>query len=34
MENKIFYSVSINVLLFYKGACKEQVKCLFELALN
>lgn len=34
MNDKIFYSVSMNLLLFYKGSCKEEVKYFFELALN
>lgn len=34
MENHVFYSVSVSLFLFVKGHCKEQVKCLFELALN
>lgn len=34
MEPKIFITVSIGLLLFYKGACKEEVKYFFEVALN
>lgn len=34
MEQNIFYTVSLDLLLFYKGTCKEEVKCIFKLTLN
>gem|GEM_PF-5960678 len=34
MENNLFYPVSVDLFLFQKGACKEEVKYIFELTLN